>query len=207
MPRLRGLANMVWNMQLPHPNLLRFLGNLYVFLVPVAHRKSVSLEGSIPSGYSLNLIKNNMKLTLEEVKEIARKAHEGQKRRGGADYFEAHILDVWRRVVKYRQAKLENPLESEIQQVALLHDGPEDGGVTLESLREQGVSEWVLKRVDTLTHKKDESYSDYISRVKNDHYAKLIKIADIFSNLSDNPTDRQRAKYIAALEVLLFETA
>lgn len=146
-------------------------------------------------------------MTVEEAKEIARKAHEGQKRRGGADYFEAHVLDVWRRVVKYRQAKLETPLEVEIQQVALLHDGPEDGGVTLESLREQGVSEWVLKMVDVLTHKKDESYSDYILRVKNNHYAKIVKIADIFSNLSDNPTEAQRAKYVAALEVLLFEIA
>jgi (p)ppGpp synthase/HD superfamily hydrolase len=148
-----------------------------------------------------------MELTLEEVKEIARKAHEGQKRRGGADYFESHILDVWRRVVKYRQAKLETQLEVEIQQVALLHDAVENHGTTFEELREQGLDEWVLKMVDVLTHKKDEAYSDYILRVKNNHYAKLVKIADIFSNLSDNPTDRQRTKYIAALEVLLFEIA
>ena len=79
----------------------------------------------------------------------------------------------------------------------------ENCGVQCCNLESYNVHPEVIHTVLTLTHFKDEEYSDYINRVKENSTAHNIKIADIRANLSDNPTRKQAIKYAKALLLLL----
>jgi (p)ppGpp synthase/HD superfamily hydrolase len=54
-----------------------------------------------------------------------------------------------------------------------------------------------------LTHNKNQSYTEYIKQITQYRLTTKIKLADIFHNLSSNPTDKQKAKYMKALPILL----
>lgn len=78
-------------------------------------------------------------------------------------------------------------LDNEIQRTAaLLHDIIEDTECTLEILKEKGISEDVIEIVDILTRKKDESYMDFIKRIKNSNNEDAIKIKklDLIDNMN-----------------------
>ena len=66
--------------------------------------------------------------------------------------------------------------------VAYLHDVLEDTNVTMDELRNMFSNE-IVDGVITLTHRKDESYFEYISRVSTSKLAKKIKVADLLHNL------------------------
>lgn len=66
--------------------------------------------------------------------------------------------------------------------VAYLHDVLEDTNVTEDELRNMFPNE-IVDGVITLTHRKDESYFEYISRVSTSKLAKKIKVADLLHNL------------------------
>ena len=66
--------------------------------------------------------------------------------------------------------------------VAYLHDVLEDTDVTEDELRNMFPNE-IVDGVITLTHRKDESYFEYISRVSTSKLAKKVKIADLLHNL------------------------
>ena len=89
--------------------------------------------------------------------------------------------------------------------VAYLHDVLEDTNVTMDELRKMFPNE-IVDGVLTLTHRKDESYFEYISRVSTSKLAKKIKVADLLHNLDitriKEPTkqDNQRLeKYKTAI--------
>lgn len=54
-----------------------------------------------------------------------------------------------------------------------------------------------------LTRTKNESYIEYIQSITPNKLATKVKIADICHNLSDNPSKKQKEKYLKALPVLL----
>ena len=84
--------------------------------------------------------------------------------------------------------------------VGLLHDIFEDTNTTEEELVELGVSDYIIKRVHALTKTKNESYLNYLYRVKNDScISGKIKILDIVDNLLDTPTQGQIEKYTLTL--------
>jgi len=85
---------------------------------------------------------------------------------------------------------------------ALLHDVIEDTPTTYDELKEV-FSEEIATIVEILTHRKGESYVDYIHRVKQNPHAVSIKIADICDNLSDSPSERAIDKSATALDILL----
>lgn len=89
-----------------------------------------------------------------------------------------------------------------IVSAAYLHDTLEDSDITAEDLYLIGVDESVVKTVQLLTHSFGEDYFDYIRRVKSNSFARLVKIADIKHNLSDNPSFKQVEKYKKALKIL-----
>lgn len=121
---------------------------------------------------------------------FATKAHAGQKRRNGNNYI-IHPIRVSQEV------------ETEYQRVcALLHDVVEDTDVTLDQIRNE-IGMEVAETVDCLTHRKGESYDDYITRVLTDRDAVAVKIADICDNLSDSPSENAINKSARALERLL----
>lgn len=141
------------------------------------------------------------------AQEIATQAHAGQFRRDGVTPYITHPEAVASFFNKGSMA----------WQVAWLHDVLEDTKWTKNDLAKAGMSDSVIVNVEWLTHRKEETYAQYIARVahgalrvgkySDSHQrgaiGKRIKIADIFANLSDSPTDRQKEKYKKALAVLI----
>lgn len=68
---------------------------------------------------------------------------------------------------------------------ALLHDVIEDSDCTYLILKEEGISESVIDIVKILTRRKDESYKNYLKRVKESNNKSAIKIKklDLLDNL------------------------
>jgi len=107
---------------------------------------------------------------------IATEAHKGQVDKGGKPYIE-HPKRVSDAVKVYGD---------EAMIVALLHDVVEDTGTTLDDLYHEGFDDTVLEAVDAITMRKGkESYDAYISRVKTNRLATLVKIADLTDNYSN----------------------
>lgn len=125
----------------------------------------------------------------EALKFIAKK-HAGQKRRNGNPYI-IHPIRVSQEV------------HSDTEKVvALLHDVVEDTETTVEEIS-QVFGHEVALAVEALTHRDDEPWLDYISRVKKNPIALVVKIADISDNLSDSPSDNAIDKSAKALDALI----
>jgi len=125
------------------------------------------------------------------AEKIAREVHKGQKRTIGRkeDYIEHP-----KRVASHFSTQ-----ESKI--VAWLHDVLEDSNLTGYDLEDKGIYMGLVKIVYILT-KRDESYLNYILRIKENKFATKIKIADIRDNLEKLPEGNLREKYLMALYIL-----
>ena len=140
---------------------------------------------------------NKLKGQRELAIKIATQCHKGQKDKGGFDYIN-HPL------------KVSELCTHEISKcVAILHDVIEDGGETYYTLQNKGVLEEICDRVSQLTHRVDESYSEYIKRISLDAVAHEVKMADLTHNLEigriPSPTDtdfKRLEKYQQALNFL-----
>jgi len=108
--------------------------------------------------------------TIEKALQIAARSHEGQKDKEGQPYI-LHPLRVMSRVEG-----------EEAQIVAVLHDVIEDTSVTLDDLRQAGFGERIVAAVLCVTHRKEESYADYVVRCKKDEIARQVKLADLHDN-------------------------
>lgn len=134
---------------------------------------------------------------------IATNAHHGQFDKAGAQYI-LHPLRVMLAV---------DGLESQI--VAVLHDAFEDCPRMDLRLVETVFGQAVHRALDAITRRKDETYDDYLKRVRSSMIAMRVKIADARDNACverfRNPTDAQRAKCLKyeqtarELEDYLFE--
>lgn len=135
--------------------------------------------------------------TLEHAIEIAARAHAGQKDKAGAPYI-LHPLRV--------MLRMESAAE---RMAAVLQDVVEDCGLTIEKLGAEGFPEEVLRAVDALTRRKEESYEDFIRRAAANPIARRVKIADLEDNLDlsriAQPMERdfkRIEKYRRALEAI-----
>lgn len=126
----------------------------------------------------------------EKALEFATKKHEKQTRRGGEPYI-THPIRVSQRV-KFPLHKV----------CALLHDTVEDTDTTLDEI-EMFFTHRIREIVDALTHRKGESYDEYIKRLLKEPDAIAIKIADICDNLTDNPSANAIEKSMRALPKIL----
>jgi (p)ppGpp synthase/HD superfamily hydrolase len=124
---------------------------------------------------------------------IAKKAHDGQYRRDGITPYIKHPENVAKRLHGDQYAEA----------VGWLHDVLEDTKETSESLRTQGIPDEIIACVVKLTKRDDLNYEDYLAEIRADPLAKKVKIADMLSNLSDSPTNKQIIKYAKGLLVLL----
>lgn len=131
-----------------------------------------------------------MENTFKKALEFASRKHAGQKRTTGDNYI-IHPIRVSQGVFTPTQ-----------KVIALLHDTVEDTGTTLEEI-ELNFGEDVAVAVDALTHRKGESYADYIQRVKNNEDAIAVKLADIADNLNDSPSENAIRKSSHGLNELL----
>jgi (p)ppGpp synthase/HD superfamily hydrolase len=76
-------------------------------------------------------------------------------------------------------------MDSETEMIAaVLHDVVEDSIWTVADLGKQGFSEEVLAVLDCLTRREQETYDEFIERVKLDPTARKIKIADLEDNMA-----------------------
>ncbi len=130
--------------------------------------------------------------TLALAERIATEAHAGQFRRGGVRPYIEHPRAVAGRVGD----------ELEAQVVAWLHDVLEDCDVSVSQLREQGIPDRCIEAVVLLTKPKGVDYEQYLERVAESPLARTVKIADMISNLADNPSEKQLKKYAKGLVVL-----
>jgi hypothetical protein len=73
---------------------------------------------------------------------------------------------------------------SHAQQVAVMHDLVEDTDVTLDDLRNMQFAEEVVEALKLVTHVANDSYADYVVRLKANALASRVKIADLHDNYS-----------------------
>jgi hypothetical protein len=90
-----------------------------------------------------------------------------------------------------------------------LHDVIEDSEITAQELCKLGIPQRVVDAVVCLTKQPNESYQDFIERVKTNKLATKVKLADIEDNINVlrlatlNESDLQRVqKYHQAWHVL-----
>ena len=92
---------------------------------------------------------------------------------------------------------------------AVLHDVVEDTDWSLELLKAEGFSEPILRAIDSLTRREDETYEEFVARAGRDPIGRRVKLADLEDN-SDLariacPTETDRARlerYRRAIEEL-----
>ena len=138
-----------------------------------------------------------MKGNYELAYAIALVAHKGQVDKAGVDYIN-HPLTVASKC-KSEKAKI----------VALLHDVVEDTKVTLDDLR-LFFDDEIVDAIDLLTHREGDAYVTYLSRIKNNEIARIVKLADLENNMDlsrlPNPTEwdyqRLENKYRPAYKFL-----
>jgi (p)ppGpp synthase/HD superfamily hydrolase len=138
---------------------------------------------------------------LQLAYDTALKFHAGQTRRGGDDYI-THPLMVMAWIATYCK---DSAIIQELERVAMLHDILEDTDCTVEELKRLGFSDEVVDAVVAMTKKDDEDYEVYIERVKQNKLARVVKIFDMYHNLSDQPTEKQKTKYKKSIQYLLKE--
>jgi (p)ppGpp synthase/HD superfamily hydrolase len=136
--------------------------------------------------------------TLTKAIVLAAKNHEGQKDKAGNPY----IFHPIRLMLK--------GITEDEQIVAVLHDTIEDTELTLDDLRNEGFSSEIVEAVDSLSRRKNETYEEFIYRIKKNPLARRVKVYDLQDNMNlsriKKPTvkDRDRLKkYSKALDVLL----
>ena len=90
--------------------------------------------------------------------------------------------------------------------LAYLHDVIEDTNITYDELYKLGLNECdddVLNALKLLTKQPQQEYSLYIFNISCCRLARKVKIADMFHNLSTAPSEKQKAKYLKYMPILL----
>lgn len=171
-------------------------------------------------------------ISLEEAITLARKAHEDQWRKpkfatekqytsnrvnklsvgnyileDGNNLFAQN--DIW----YIREPYITHPLAvmnmmttEEEKIVAVLHDVLEDTNLTYQHLLDNDfgeLSDTARNALKLLTKHKEQSYELYIFNISCCRFARKIKLADIFHNMSDNPSEQAKQKYLKAIPILL----
>lgn len=114
----------------------------------------------------------------EDVRGIARQAHEGQVDAAGRDYFDAHLTPI---------AQAAAVFGADAEAAGWLHDVLEDTDVTADQLGAWGVSSKVVGAVESVTRRSGEAYPQLIDRSCAHPLGRLVKLADNAWNIASNP--------------------
>lgn len=146
---------------------------------------------------------NEWNLDISKAEDFAQQIHLNQKRKVSKDPYIIHPKRVQLLAKKLG-------LDKELQIVALLHDVLEDGDNVerLSKFISQNFGPTVLAIVKLLTHDKSTPYNKYLLTLAtyNSNLAKKafsIKMLDMYSNLLDNPSEKQFKKYKDAIMYLI----
>lgn len=66
--------------------------------------------------------------------------------------------------------------------VAVLHDVVEDSSWNLSRLRAEGFAEQIVRAVESVTRRDDESYEEFVVRAGSDPIGRRVKVADLEDN-------------------------
>jgi (p)ppGpp synthase/HD superfamily hydrolase len=114
----------------------------------------------------------NLSEQLKLAIEIAISAHDGQfDTHNGRPYIEH----------SFRVMNAGHTLQEKI--VGILHDVVEDTDCTLNKLKEAGFTDEIIEGVDSMTRRENESYDDYILRVKKNPIGVRVKMIDLTDNM------------------------
>ena len=134
---------------------------------------------------------NRVELALE----IAKRAHQGQTDKLGADYIN-HPIRVHRNLLTNDEFKaLDSQARQDCEVAALLHDVIEDSGdngserFEKEDLLALGFTPRSVELVELLTRKPGVEKDDYYRAINANKLARLVKWADIADNLNKFRTD------------------
>jgi len=108
--------------------------------------------------------------TIEKALEIAAKAHAGTRDTDNIPYI-LHPI----RVMMGVQGE-------DAQIVAILHDVVEDTDVTIKDLLDAKFSDAILEAVELVTHRKGQTYADYVIACKPNPIARSVKLSDLRDN-------------------------
>ena len=109
---------------------------------------------------------------LEKAILIAVNAHSGQTDKAGTPYI-LHPI----RLMMHMQIETDRI-------VAVLHDVPEDSDYTIEQFVSEGFGEEIINALDCLCKRENETYENYIRRIKPNPLACRIKLADLQDNMN-----------------------
>ena len=112
---------------------------------------------------------------VEKAKEIATKAHNGQKRWGGEPFI-THPEAIAKMARKMR-------LGEDVEVLSWLHDVKEDCGVTDDELRKEGIPFHIIYSLNLVTHEDGVSYLDYLLKICPNQLAARVKSLDLAHNL------------------------
>lgn len=91
------------------------------------------------------------------------------------------------------------------QAIAILHDTIEDAtnvSATINLIKKY-FGDKILSIIKLLSHDKSESYNKYLlDLAKTNKEAFIVKMADMWNNLHDNPSKKQTLKYANAIKYL-----
>lgn len=108
-----------------------------------------------------------MEHLLETAIRLAAKVHKGQTDRFGKPYI-LHVMRVMMRGQDFNE-----------QVLGALHDVLERSDLTLMDIEKKGFPASVLKALEAITRRPDETYEQYIDRVVEDPLAIRVKINDL----------------------------
>ena len=125
---------------------------------------------------------------LEDAIAYAARCHRGQVDKAGQPYI-LHPIRVMLRV------------RTEAERiVGVLHDVVEDTEATMEDLKRMGLPDEILEAIDLVTRHRDESYEEFIDRLKSNSLARRVKLADLEDNLDLSRLPDPSASDLARLE-------
>lgn len=135
-----------------------------------------------------------MQKVFETALMIAAQAHKGQVDKNGMPYI-LHPIAVMQKVDGL-----------ELKTIAILHDTIEDTYVTEDFLLGVGIPKNIVDVVALLTKPQNESYENYLRRVKENPMAKAVKLADLAHNTSPERAsglnEARKKKYALAKQIL-----
>ena len=145
---------------------------------------------------------------------FAQNTHQGQKRKDGKEYFThvAAVADIvtmdWFRLIPREAQDVWNQYKDHVIAAAYLHDTIEDCGVTRQQLINEGFSVMTAEIVESLSRKTDETYFDFIMRIRGSGAFAVgiaaVKLADLEHNMSDLKEGSLKDKYRFAQYILSY---
>ena len=130
---------------------------------------------------------------LELAIRITTNAFMGKYDKGGMPYI-LHCLHVMNVVAK------KTDKDSDLMQIAVMHDLVEDTFWTIEDLKAEGFCRRVLNGVHTMTHERSVTYVQYIDNISSSKDATIVKLVDLKHNMDPTRMKGLREKDFARIE-------